>query len=47
MTITVFHINNKWFLPVADGMRELSSAVVNTWRDDGVNIEVKEAELYV
>lgn len=47
MTITVFHNNNKWFLPVADGVREISYAIVNTWRNEGVIIEVKEVELYV
>lgn len=46
MKITVFHIQDKWFLPVADGVREISSAIVNTWRNEGVEIVVKESEIY-
>lgn len=46
MKITVFHLQNKWFLPVADGVREISSAIVHTWRNEGVEIVVKEVEQY-
>jgi hypothetical protein len=46
MKITVFHIQNKWFLPVSDGVREISDAIVNTWRNEGVDINVREVEMY-
>lgn len=45
MKVTVYHADNRWFIPSSDGVREIPYAVVMEW-DKAYGIEVKEAESY-
>lgn len=45
--VTVFHINNRFFLPTGDSVREIPFAIVSAWEREGTEVEVKEVEQYV
>jgi hypothetical protein len=44
--VTVYHADNRWFIPASDGVREIPYAVVMEW-DKAYGIEVKEVEGHV
>jgi hypothetical protein len=44
--ITVFHIHNKYFLTVSDGVREIPFAIVLEWQRSGSDVQIKEVEQY-
>ncbi|MGD7007583.1 hypothetical protein [Metabacillus sp. 84] len=45
--IVVFHAHNRFFVQVADGVREIPFSLINSWRNEGSEVEVKAVELYV
>lgn len=44
--IVVYQVGLQFFLPVANGVVPVSSAVMNQWRETGTEIDVIEEEQY-
>lgn len=43
-TITVYQIHGKYFLPVSNGVREVSSWQVVEWQSKGLEVHVEEGD---
>lgn len=45
--MTVYHAHGKYFLPLQDGIREVSFAQISEWEKQDFEINIVEGELYV
>lgn len=45
MKVTVYHADNRWFIPTSTGVKEIPYAVVREW-DIAYGLEIKEVEQY-
>ena len=41
--VTVFHADNRWFIPTSTGVKEIPFAIVCEWEKSG-GLEIKEVE---
>jgi hypothetical protein len=44
---SIIQINNKFFVPTGDGLKEIPFAAINAWYEEGMKIEIKEVESFV
>lgn len=47
MRITVYQAHNCFYLPSGNGLSEISIATLNTWREQGAELNILEVEMYV
>lgn len=45
--IVVYQVGSQFFLPVSNGMSPISMGTLNTWRESGSEVEIREVEQYV
>lgn len=43
--VTVYHADNRWFIPVSNGVKEIPFAIVCEWEKSG-GLEIKEVEYH-
>jgi len=43
--VTVYHADNRWFIPASNGVREIPYAVVCEW-EKAYGLEIREVEQY-
>ncbi|MCD7034339.1 hypothetical protein LRR81_08835 [Metabacillus sp. GX 13764] len=46
-SIIVYQADNRFFIAVGQGVREIPFAIVNEWRSTGSQVEIREVESYV
>jgi hypothetical protein len=42
--IIVVQINNGFYLPVANGLKEIDFGIVSAWCEEGEDVEIREVE---
>jgi hypothetical protein len=45
--VTVVQINNQFFVPISNGLKEIPFAIVMEWQQTGSEVEITEVEQYV
>lgn len=45
--MTIFQINNKWFIENENSMQEIDYNIVLQWQLEGMEMLVEEGEMYV
>lgn len=45
--MTIFQINNKWFIENENSMQEIDYSIVLQWQLEGMEMLVEEGEMYV
>lgn len=45
--MTIFQMNNKWFIDNGESMREIDYSIVLQWQLEGMEMLVEEGEMYV